>query len=198
MNRTFKAAVAALMLAVSFAGSAAAGPFDDALAAYKKGDYATALRLLRPVAEQGDVDAQFLLALVYELGRGVPQDYGAAVIWYRKAALQDHAKAQFSVGVMYYEGEGITQDYAAAASWWRKAAEQGNLEAQYSLGLMYARGRGVPQDYVTAHKWLNLAAVNGNKDAVKGRDIIAAQMTPAQIAEAQKLAREWKPTPAPH
>ena len=58
---------------------------------------------------------------------------------------------------------------------------------------MYDNGEGVPQDYVTAHMWFNLAAASGNKDAVKARDIVAAQMTPAQIAEAQKLAREWKP-----
>ena len=59
---------------------------------------------------------------------------------------------------------------------------------------MYDNGQGVPQDYVQAHKWYNLAAASGNKDAVKNREIVAAKMTPAQIAEAEKLVREWKPT----
>jgi uncharacterized protein len=159
MNRTFKATVAALMFAVSFAGSVAAGPFEDAAAAYKKGDYATALELMRPLAEEGNVAAQFNLGVMYQLSHGVPQDNGAAVSWYRKAA------------------------------------EQGLAEAQYNLGVMYANGEGVPQDYAAAHMWFNLAAASGNKNAVKARNIVAAELTPAQVAEAQKLAREWKPTP---
>jgi uncharacterized protein len=158
MNRTFKATAAALMLAVSFAGSAGAGPFEDAAAAYRKGDYATALALIRPLAEESNVAAQFNLGVMYQLSHGVPQDNEAAVSWYRKAA------------------------------------EQGLAEAQYNLGVMYANGDGVAQDYAAAHMWFNLAAANRNRNAVKARDIVAAQLTPAQIAEAQKLAREWRPT----
>jgi TPR repeat protein len=92
---------------------------------------------------------------------------------------------------MYENGRGVPQDYAAAVGWYRKAAEQGEAYAQYNLGVMYDNGRGVPQDYVHAHKWFNLAATSGNKIATKNRNIIAKKMTPAQIAEAQKLAREW-------
>jgi uncharacterized protein len=157
MYRTFKATVAALMLAVSLAGSVAAGPFEDGAAAYKKGDHATALRLLGPLAEEGNVAAQFNLGVMYQLSNGVPQDNEVAVSWYRNAA------------------------------------EQGLAEAQYNLGVMYANGEGVPQDYAAAHMWFNLAAASRNRNAVKARDIVAAQLTPAQVAEAQKLAREWKP-----
>jgi uncharacterized protein len=77
--------------------------------------------------------------------------------------------------------------------WFRKAADQGNALAQLSLGGMYANGRGVPQDYILAHMWYNLTAAQGDQDAIKNRDLIAGNMTPAQIAEAQRLAREWKP-----
>ena len=84
------------------------------------------------------------------------------------------------------------KDYATDASWFRKAAEEGNVIAQHDLGVMYAKGEGVPQDYVQAHMWFSLSAAQGD-GATKNRDIIAAKMTPAQIAEAQKLAREWKP-----
>jgi len=77
--------------------------------------------------------------------------------------------------------------------WNRKAADQGNADAQFILGLIYGDGVGVTQDYVQAHLWNSLAAAQGQKDAVKFRDSLAKQMTPAQIAEAQKLAREWKP-----
>ena len=98
---------------------------------------------------------------------------------------------------MYAEGRSVPQDYAEAAKWFRLAAAQGDAEAQHNLGVLYRRGQGVPQDYVEAHKWLNPAAATtaepAHRDsAVKGRDSLAALMTPAQIAEAQKRAREWK------
>ena len=75
-------------------------------------------------------------------------------------------------------------------------AEQGQADGQYNLGSMYSHGQGVAQDDVEAHKWYNLAAGQGNADATRNRDIVAARMSPAQIAEARKLAREWKPGPA--
>jgi TPR repeat protein len=77
----------------------------------------------------------------------------------------------------------------------RAAAEQGNARAQTNLGDMYANGRGVPQDYILAHMWFNLAAAQGDGDATKGRDMVEKKMTRAQIAEAQRLTREWKPKP---
>jgi uncharacterized protein len=214
MNRTCKAAVAALMLAVSFAGSAAAGPFEDAVAAYNKGDYATALRLMRSLAEQGDASAQVQLGVMYDNGRGVPQDYATAVSWYRKAAEQGLATAQNYLGARYYTGRGVQNDMAAAVSWFRKAAEQGDASAQVQLGKMYGAGMGVPEDHVTAHMWFNLAAASGDETkglpleffwpntaiksafdltAAEWRDNAAKYMTPAQIAEAQKMASEWKP-----
>src|SRR4029077_12512676 len=97
-------------------------------------------------------------------------------------------------------GQGVPQDYAEAAKWYRKAADQGFAEAQSNLGAMYAKGQGVPQDYVEAYKWFDLAAARfAASDAalrdgvVSDRERIAAGMTRAQIAEAQRLAREWKP-----
>ncbi len=92
-----------------------------------------------------------------------------------------------STGVRY-----VRQDNAEAARWYRKAADQGDSLAQYELGQMYVDGEGVPQDYVQAHMWFNLAA-SEIKIAAKFRDDLASKMTPAQIAEAQKMAREWKP-----
>lgn len=179
---------------------AGADPLEDAVTAAEKGDYATALRLWRPLAEQGSSAAQFNLGLLYDNGRGVPQDYATAASWYQKAAGQGEAVAQFNLGSMYTNGKGVPQDYVAAMSWYRKAAEQGDRQAQHNLGLMYVNGQGVPQDYVQAHMWFNLAAsrfVASEKEkrdrAAIARDQVAAKMTPAQIAEAQKLAREWRP-----
>ncbi len=87
----------------------------------------------------------------------------------------------------------MPQDYAKAVKWYRMAAEQGNASAQYNLGAMYGKGQGVPQDYILAHMWLTLAAAQGNEGGKKGRDLAATRMTREQIAEAQRLAREWKP-----
>jgi TPR repeat protein len=90
----------------------------------------------------------------------------------------------------------VPQDSAEAARWYRKAADQGEAVGQFNLGGMYAEGQGVPQEYVTAHMWLNLAAAkDGEDDAAKARDTIAKEMTREQLAEAQRLAREWKPKP---
>ena len=94
---------------------------------------------------------------------------------------------------MYSKGKGIPQDYGEALKWLRKAAEQGNSSAQLNLGVMYDNGKGVVQDYITAHMWYNLAGVGGNEKAREYRDSIAKNMTPVQIAGAQRLAREWKP-----
>ncbi len=93
---------------------------------------------------------------------------------------------------MYANGQGVLQDYEEAVRWFRKAAEQGNAVAQNNLGVMYAAGRGVPQDYVQAHMWFNLAAARGSEAAGGIRDTLATQMTPAQLAKAQRLAREWR------
>ena len=81
--------------------------------------------------------------------------------------------------------------------WFRKAAEQGHPEAMLYLGVMYAEGRGVPQDYVRAHMWFSLSAAKGEQKAVKTLEMAERQMTPAQITEAQKLARDWKPATQP-
>ena len=129
----------------------------------------------------------------YRLG-----DYATAFQEFKPLADKGYDRVQFRLGLMYYDGQGVPQDYAEAVKWFRKAAEQGNAAAQYNLGIMYYTSQGVPQDYVQAHMWSNLAAFRlppGKKRdlAVENRDIIAAKMTPAQIAEAQRLALEWKP-----
>ena len=303
MKQGIKAFLAGGLLALALFGAATAGPLDDARTAAERGDYTTELQILRPLAEQGNVFAQYNLAWMYAQGQGMPEDSEQAVAWYRKAADQGYldaeanlgmayaqgqgvpqdyvqafawchlaagqgnADAQTCLGMAYAEGQGVSQNYAEAAAWFRKAADQGNALAQYHLGLMYARregvaedhaqaavwwrkaaeqgnveaqaalgvmyelgqgvaqdhaqavtwvrkaadqgyapaqgflgemyrdGLGVPQDYVRAQMWLNLAASRSDNAtrqmAVKARDDVAAKMTPAQIAEAQRMASEW-------
>ncbi len=134
-------------------------------------------------AHAADYDAGFK---AYQRG-----DYATALPIFRQLADQGHAKAQYKLGAMYERGNGVAQDYGAAVRWFRKAANQSNARAQYDLGVMYNTGKGVPQDYVQAHMWFNLAAAMGQKFARETRDLLAKKMTPSQIAEAQRLAREW-------
>jgi len=186
--------VSALGIAESVRG------IDAADAAYQNGDFATALRLSRPMADQGDARAQTLVGLIYYNGRGVPRDDPEATRWFRRAADQGDATAQFYLGVVYFEGRGVPQNYFEGAKWYRRAADQGNAQAQYNLGIMYMNGEGVPQNRVNAHMWFNLAAAHfsasspRNRDAAaRNRDLVARKMSREEIVEAQKLAREWKP-----
>ncbi len=126
------------------------------------------------------------------------RDYATAAKWFRLAGEQGLPAAQLVLGHMYSQGQGVPQDHAEAVKWYRKAAVQGLDAAQRSLSLSYLVGKGVPKDFVQAHMWCNLAASNDppgrlRDQAVKNCDIFNKRMTPDQISEAQRLAREWKP-----
>jgi uncharacterized protein len=166
------------------------------LAANARGDYATAFPLFMVCAAPGNPYNAYCEEFIggyYDLGQGVPQDYAEAMKWYRKAAAQGEAGAQYSIGMMYDYGNGVPVDYAEAGRWYLKAADQAYSRAQRALGDMCSVGHGVPKDYVKAYMWLNLAAGHGAPQAASSRDYLAKLMTPAQLAEAQRLAREWKP-----
>ncbi len=164
-------------------------------------DETEAARWYRLAADQGHAAAQASLGAMYVVGLGVPQDETEAVRWFRLAADQGFAAAQYNLGVRYENGRGVPQDDTEAVPWYRLAADQGNVQAQHILGGLYAEGRGIPQDRIAAHMWLSLAAAQASaadRDTyVEERDAVAEQMTAEQIAEAQRLAREWKPTVEP-
>ena len=136
-------------------------------------------------AQQGFATAQFLLGGMYYYGYGVVQDYREAVKWWTLAAQQGYAKAQYNLGLMYHDGEGVETNVREAVKWWTLAAQQGHAKAQHHLGVMYYNGYGVEKDEAEAHKWLNLAVAQGDETARIVRDMVAQQMTPDQIAEAQ-------------
>ena len=162
MGHAFKSNMVAVFALWCLAATAAAGPIEDAVAARIKGDPATALRILRPLADKGDAAAQSNLALMYATGQGVPLSLTEAAKWYRLAADQGRANAQYNLGRMHATGQGMPPNLAEALKWWRAAADQGHSAAQYNLGLMYAEGRGVPQNAVEAAKWWRLAAEQGD------------------------------------
>jgi uncharacterized protein len=170
---------------------AAATPFDDASAAYERGEYAQAIKVFRQLAAQGHQWAQRRLGLIYAEGKGVPQDFTEAAKWYRLAAAQGNVPAQYSLGLAYEKGEGVPQDYQEAVKWYRIAATREDDWAQMKLGSMYAEGKGVPQDSVHALMWFILAAAASGDSggALKNRDRIASAMTSDQIAAAKEMAR---------
>jgi TPR repeat protein len=151
-------AVLYFLCASSFAASS---PFDDASAAYERGDYVHAIKLFHQLAEQGHQWAQRRLGSMYAEGKGVSQDYQEALKWYRLAAAQGNTPAQYSLGLAYEKGQGVPQDYQEAVKWYRIAAAQEDEWAQTRLGSLSAEGKGVPQDYQEAVKWYRLAAAQG-------------------------------------
>ena len=160
-------------------------------------DPVEAVRWYRKAAEQNNASAQYGLGFGYYYGEGVAKDYAEAVQWYRKAAEQNFAPAQYNLAQCYYNGQGVAKDYVEAVKWYRKAAEQNNTPAQYDLGVCYYYGQGVAKDYVEGYKWWLLAAAQGDEDAKNAVSILENKVSREQIAEGQKLARNFKPRVVP-
>ena len=172
---------------------------DDGLAAYGKGDYATAYRELASAAAGGAPVAQYNLARMYFTGEGVSRDSGEGLRWLRKAAMAGVGLAQYQLGARNEWGIDVAQDYDEAAQWYRLAADRGVPVAQFRLGLLYMNGLGVTRDVVAAHLWFNLAASrlppgDPRTAVAELRESIAANMTAAEVAQAQMAARNWTPT----
>lgn len=115
----------------------------------------------------------------------------------KERAAAGDPEAQFSLGKNYEAGRsGLKQSYAEAANWYRKSADQGNAYAQASLGILYHSGKGLPHDDVQSEMWLTIAAegvAHDDRDTVvEMRDSVAVHLTPDQVAEARRLAQEWK------
>ena len=148
-------------------------------------------KTIRKAAEQGEVNAQLKLGVMYYNGEGVPKNLQEAAKWFHKAAEQGDAEAQYSLGMMYNYGEGVPTNLQEAVKWYRKAAEQGDELAQYSLGIMYYEGLGVPESPVYAYAWLGMSNANGHEKAKTALDDCASEMSASQIEEAKRLSREW-------
>ena len=116
----------------------------------------------------------------------------------KERAAAGDPEAQFSLGKNYESGRsGLKKDYAEAANWYRKSAEQGNVYAAASLGILYHSGKGLPHDDVQAEMWFLISVERVPKDdrdtITEMRDSVARHLTPEQLTEAKRLAREWKP-----
>ncbi len=160
--------------------------------AYEQRDYTTALKELKRLAEQGNAEAQALLGLMYNLGRGVPLDVDQAMKWFKAAADQGNAEGQCRLGSLY-----LKTDTAQGLRLLKLSAEQGFADAYLMLGLAYMNLKDAPLDLVQADMWLQLAAAGGDPLAAKQRARAEGQMTPDQVAKARLLAAAWKPKTSP-
>ncbi|MCL0046166.1 sel1 repeat family protein [Nitrospinaceae bacterium] len=196
-----------------------ADDYQEGIDAYDRKDFKTALKKLKPLAEKGHASAQHKLGEMYGNGEGVPQNHKEAVMWLLKTAEQKNLTAQRLIrssyhqwhkelaeqgdsyaqrflGASYYLGLGVTQNYAEAAKYYKKAAEQGDSVSQVILGAMYEKGKGVSKDFVEAYKWFSIS-YEGAKFGETGNGRMYREklgkrkMTLAEIAEAQKLTRQW-------
>lgn len=187
-------------------------------AAYLRGDYGVAWRELKPLADQGNAEAQYQVGVMYDHGQSVKRSYRTAAQWYERAAEQGHSGAQFNLGFMYYNGSGeeddpVAQDFGAAEGWLTRAAASGIGEAQYLLSNMYLRGDGVARDQDRAIRLANGAArkgvpgarynlglLLGNSDniedvieAYKWFALLALDHYPAAVANRDRVARRLRP-----
>jgi len=176
-------------------GDGRAQSYLETLYASNQGIQPDDITSVRSAAERGHVVSQFNLGVMYANGRNVNQNYTEAVKWYRLAADGGHLGAQYNLGVMHHNGDGTPRNDRAAVLLWHSAAGYGHVGAQYNLGVMYADGEGVTKDAVMAHMWFNIVASRSTGDlrnlAIENRDLAGSHITPEQLLEAQRLAREW-------
>ena len=158
--------------------------------AYQKGDFAIALTQWLPLAERGHVLAMCNVGVIYARGSAGTREVIAALRFCRGAAEQGNAQAQCNLGLMYANGLGVSRDHVEAMKWYRRAADQDDRDAQFNLGLVLARGDAGRIDLSEAHMWFDLAADLGDPEALAGRDYVAQELTPTELAEARNRARD--------
>jgi uncharacterized protein len=179
------------IIALLFAFSAWSSDSQKGLDAYNSMDYETALAIWQPLAEAGDADSQFGLGMMYANGFGVELNDALAFKWYGLAAEQGHARAHCNLAIMYQNGWGVAPDEEKAISYYKLAAEGGDVPSMTALGRYYAMDFSAEYDPVQAYKWFSLADLLEDRDAALKREVIAAKMTAAQIAEGEELVATW-------
>jgi len=179
-----------MMVLILVAPAVAGAGYQEAMDAFDRGDTLTAVKEFQTLADSNDARGQYGMAIMYDLGEGVPQSSEQAAKWYRLAAEQGYADAQNNLGVMYENGEGVPRNYGEAMQWYRKAAELGNKDAPNNIGVMYMAGSGVPRNFVKACMWFSIAG-KGDPDAASNKSYLLKRMTPDEIVQSESLAQEW-------
>ncbi len=161
LQRIFSFCLLPLLLVISPLTAAQSGSLAQGMAAFEADQFGEAARILRPLAERGDVEAQFTLGYMYYMGTGVPQSKSTAVRWYKKAADQGDPTAKYNLGYLYLYGDGVTEDRGKAISLFRAAAAQGQLLAMLGMGLIFETAKFSPPDYARALDWYQRAEREG-------------------------------------
>jgi TPR repeat protein len=151
----------AFTAALILAGGAAAGPLEDAAAAFNAGDYGRALSLWRSQAEAGNAQAQENVGLLYQAGKGVAQNDAEAVRWFRLAAQKGLADAEFNLAECYAAGQGVAKDQTAANALYAKAADKGHAGAEFKMGVLLRTGTDLENQLLNAAEWFKKAADQG-------------------------------------
>src|SRR5215471_193224 len=186
--RSFSLGGLTILLCASFS---AGQDLASAKGALEQKDYATALKELTPLAEQGNAEAQARLGEMYWRGRGVLKDTDQGLKWFKLAAAQGNADAEFFLGSYYLLPH---LNIMEGVKWLRLSAEQGNQDAQWLLGKAYLEGdKDLPRDAVQAEMWLRLAAKDNLEFYENALRAAEREMNPGQIANGKALAAAWKP-----
>lgn len=151
-------------------------------------DSETAEKWYRKAAEQGNMVAQYGLGQIYY----DVDEFLQAKQWFSKSAAQGYPNAKKKLGMMYYKGQGVPRQLSVAFQWFKQAAEQGVADAQNNLALMYFKGEGITKDFILSYQWVSLAAAQGNQEARRAKEFFTTKITPAQLSEGERLAKEWE------
>jgi hypothetical protein len=143
-----------LALTLSVTPFSFSADFEVGVAAYEKGNFAAALKEWRPLAKQGNAAAQYNLGLMYDMGKGVPQDYKAAIKWYTLSAEQGNAFAQYSLGLMYWSGAGTIVDYVTAHMWLNIASSNGKDPEERNLLTKEMTAEQIHEAQTLAREWV--------------------------------------------
>lgn len=185
----YRWALLSLLLAVA---QSAEADLARGLEAAATQDWTDALREFRPLAEQGDANAQVNLGNLYMRGRAVKQDYYTAYDWYARAARQGNVAGQAKLGLMYYYGLGVPEDHSEALRWFLKAGEQGDPEAAMVLGTLYDQGSTGKRQPAEAYLWYSIAADLGKEDAETLRTRLLDELSPADVNSALTRLNVWR------
>lgn len=190
INRS-RLAACVLPILVLLSGTCFAG-LKEGLADFDRGAFPAALATLRPLAEQGDVSAQYAVGIANYQGLGTPQDFTLAMKWFSRAAAQDLAPAEYCVGVMLAHGEGVRANPAAAIAWYKRAVAHGYGPAFHNLAVQYGEGRGVSQDMAVSLAYFMVSAERGVAQDAATRDMLMLNLKPDKVAAARALARSLR------
>ena len=180
-----------ILTIISIIPSPALGNYKNGTIAFERGDYKTALKEFKDLAEQKDSRGQYGMGLMYDLGTGVSTNFEESVKWYKLSAEQGNADAQNNLATMYAEGEGVQKDAHKAKQFYERAAQQGNFDAPNNLGTMYLQGTGITRNYIRAYMWFHIGEMKGDRAAKKNRALVKTKINSEEIIEANKLVEEW-------